>query len=97
VHVVLDNGVHDSTGGQCTLSPGVDLPAVAAACGYAQVHACRSLADLSAAVDAALREPGPSLVHLPITPGSHSPLGRPKVAPAEVARRFRDFVRTGAV
>jgi phosphonopyruvate decarboxylase len=34
VHVVLDNGVHDSTGGQASVSPNVDFAAVALACGY---------------------------------------------------------------
>ncbi|WP_410965891.1 thiamine pyrophosphate-dependent enzyme, partial [Salmonella sp. SAL4438] len=31
IHVVLDNGVHDSTGGQPTVSPGVDFAGVALA------------------------------------------------------------------
>ncbi|HEV2376570.1 MAG TPA: phosphonopyruvate decarboxylase [Streptosporangiaceae bacterium] len=92
VHIVLDNGVHDSTGGQRTLSAAVDLPAVAAACGYAQVHACRSVDDLSVAVLDSLPGRGPAFVHLPIRPGSAAGLGRPKVSPAEVARRFRSFV-----
>src|SRR6185369_12618585 len=34
-HVVIDNGVHDSTGGQSTVSASVDFAAVALACGYA--------------------------------------------------------------
>ncbi|MCY0387941.1 phosphonopyruvate decarboxylase [Robbsia sp. Bb-Pol-6] len=35
LHLVLDNGVHDSTGGQATVSAGVSFARVAAACGYA--------------------------------------------------------------
>jgi phosphonopyruvate decarboxylase len=35
VHIVLDNGVHDSTGGQATVSAGVDFAGIALACGYA--------------------------------------------------------------
>src|SRR3546814_4314128 len=34
IHILLDNGVHDSTGGQQTASPGVDFARVALACGY---------------------------------------------------------------
>jgi len=94
-HVVLDNGVHDSTGGQRTLSAAVDLPAVAAACGYARVHACGSVADLSAALRDGLSGHGPTFLHLPIRPGSIARLGRPKVSPADVARRFRSFVTSG--
>ena len=33
VHVLLDNGVHDSTGGQATVSSGVDFAGVALSCG----------------------------------------------------------------
>lgn len=92
VHVVLDNGVHDSTGGQRTLSGAVDLPAVAAACGYARVDSCGRLADFGSAIGAALRAQGPALVHLPIAPGSPPQLGRPGIGPPEVARRFRAFL-----
>jgi phosphonopyruvate decarboxylase len=95
VHLVLDNGVHDSTGGQRTLSSIVDVPAAAAACGYGQVHTCATGDDLSDALRSALAGQGPSLIYLPIRPGSLSNLGRPKVTPAEVARRFRSFVTSG--
>lgn len=96
VHVLLDNRVHDSTGGQRTLSAQVDFPAVAAACGYAQVHECGDLRGFAAALGAALGGRGPSLVYLRIRPGSMAGLGRPDVHPSEVARRFRDFVTGSA-
>ena len=35
VHLLLDNGAHESTGGQATVSRGVDFAAIASACGYA--------------------------------------------------------------
>jgi phosphonopyruvate decarboxylase len=95
VHVVLDNGVHDSTGGQRTVSTVADLAGVAAACGYARVHRCGGLDDLSAALDDALAGPGPALIHLRIRPGSLERLGRPRVSPHEVAHRFRGFVAAG--
>jgi len=96
VHLVLDNGVHDSTGGQRTLSGIVDVPAAAAACGYDQVHICATAEHLSTALKSALSGQGPSLIYLPIRPGSLSNLGRPKVTPIEVARRFRSFVTRDA-
>src|SRR3984885_14924854 len=34
-HLLLDNGAHDSTGGQATVSPQVSFAQIAAACGYA--------------------------------------------------------------
>lgn len=96
LHVVLDNGVHDSTGGQRTLAAQVDFPALAAACGYEQVHDCGGLASFGDALKVAQSGPGPAFVYLRISPGSLTGLGRPDVHPAEVARRFRAFV-TGTV
>ena len=93
VHVILDNGVHDSTGGQATVSATVDFAGVAVACGYARAVTCDDLAGLEQAMRAALAEPGPHLVHVRIAPGSIDNLGRPTVTPAEVATRFHKFLQ----
>ncbi len=92
VHLILDNGVHDSTGGQATVSANVDFARVALACGYRRAASCDSIAGLARALLEALTEPGPSLVHLRIAPGSLEKLGRPAISPPEVARRFRAFL-----
>lgn len=90
LHVVLDNGVHDSTGGQATVSSSVDFTAVALACGYRYAALCRGLSGFDAALGEA--GPGPALIHVRIQPGSLAKLGRPTVGPDEVARRFRSFL-----
>jgi phosphonopyruvate decarboxylase len=95
VHVVLDNGVHDSTGGQATVSASVDFAAVAVACGYASGAACDSLDGFERAMAAMRATSGPHLIHARIAPGSLDTLGRPTIKPPEVARRFRQFL-TGA-
>ena len=92
VHLILDNGVHDSTGGQATVSPVVSFAATAQACGYRTSYLCDTLAGFNDCLGAALAGPKPSLIHLRMAPGSLSPLGRPTVKPAEVARRFQDFL-----
>ncbi|WP_338676244.1 phosphonopyruvate decarboxylase [Streptomyces sp. SCSIO 30461] len=94
-HVLLDNQVHDSTGGQRSLSAGTDFPAVAAACGYPSVFDCTDLAGLREALQEAAAAPGPCFVHARIQPGSLEPLGRPTLHPSDVARRFRSFVAGG--
>jgi phosphonopyruvate decarboxylase len=92
VHVLLDNRVHDSTGGQATVSPFVDFPRVAVACGYRSGTVCDELDGFAGALKEALGRTGPHLIHLRIRPGSIENLGRPTVKPAEVARRFRNFL-----
>ena len=92
IHVLLDNGVHDSTGGQATVAASVDFAAVAVACGYRAAYAVDDLPGFDTALADALGREGPVLIHARITPGSMSSLGRPTVAPHEVARRFREFL-----
>lgn len=92
LHVILDNGVHDSTGGQATASPSVDFAAVALACGYRAAFSCDSAAGFAEAFKRALTADGPVLLHARILPGSLEKLGRPTIAPHEVAQRFRGFL-----
>ena len=92
LHVILDNGVHDSTGGQATASPSVDFAAVALACGYRRAFTCDSTAGFAEAFKQALAADGPILLHARIRPGSLAKLGRPTIAPHEVAQRFRGFL-----
>lgn len=95
IHLLLDNGVHDSTGGQATVSASVDFARVAIACGYADATAADDLGGFEAAFASALKTPGPHLIHLRIQPGSMDKLGRPTIKPPEVARRFRSFLLRG--
>lgn len=92
VHLLLDNGVHDSTGGQATVSPSVDFAGVALACNYAFAAACDDVAGFAAAWGQAVAAAGPALIHVRIRPGSIATLGRPTIPPHAVARRFRAFL-----
>lgn len=90
VHVLLDNGQHESTGGQATVSAGVDFCAIAAGAGYPSAAAIADPAALAAAL--ADRKPGPRFIHVPILPGVPEKLPRPTVTPPEVADRLAAFL-----
>ena len=92
LHVILDNESHDSTGGQATSSPVVDFAQLAAAANYRNAISLESRADLAEAIKRLRREPGPTLVHVKIRPGSPKSLGRPTVKPHEVKERFMQFL-----
>lgn len=92
IHIVLDNGTYDSTGGQATVSASADFAAVAAGVGYPRSYRCDNLDGFGRALNAALASPGPHLIHMRIAPGSLAKLGRPTVKPPEVARRFQAFL-----
>jgi phosphonopyruvate decarboxylase len=91
VHVLLDNGAHDSTGTQATVSSSCDLAAVARACGYPRVLRPAGAAELEAALRQA--EPGLTFVHVRTRPRTNRKLPRPEMTPAEVAVRFRGWLR----
>lgn len=82
-HVVFNNGVHDSVGGQPTSIGQVDVRALAESCGYRHAVALSSLEALPGEL-ARLRETGgPVLLELRVRPGSRGDLGRPGATPAE--------------
>ena len=87
-HVVLNNGVHRSTGGQPSLACAVDFADLAAACGYA--HATRSNADASVHnhAQAFFARAGPGLWELHCL-AEATQAGRVSVSPPEMAARFR--------
>jgi len=87
VHIVLDNGQHESTGGQPTSTATTDLAGVAAACGYRHVERATSAERLSDLLRERLD--GPLFIHVPIHPGVPQKLPRPTMTPPEVAARFR--------
>jgi phosphonopyruvate decarboxylase len=91
VHVLLDNGVHDSTGAQATVAPAIDLARVAVACGYTDVRRIAGEAELTEAVRGA--RAGPVFLHVRTAPRANRKLPRPRETPAEVAGRFMAWMR----
>ena len=84
-HLVLDNGVHDSTGGQSTVSDAISLAGVASACAYREA----SEAFTKEALERFLQSRnGPAMQQLKIKPGVPDGLPRPSVSPAEVKQRL---------
>lgn len=90
LHVLLDNGMHESTGGQATVAGTVDFCAIAAASGYAQARSLADPDELRQAVAAPSR--GPGFIHVPIAPGIAKGLPRPSVLPSQVAARLRQHL-----
>jgi len=84
-HLLLDNGVHESTGGQATVSRGLSFAGVARACGYRSADEGLSGADLERFLRTS---EGPSLLQLKTRPGVPEGLPRPDVKPRQVKQRL---------
>ncbi|EHP40188.1 phosphonopyruvate decarboxylase [Cupriavidus basilensis OR16] len=89
-HVLLDNGAHDSTGGQATVSHHVSFAGVASACGYASAAEGDHLDLLDQALSGAApaRAAGPRFVALTISAGTPDGLPRPTITPVDVKTRL---------
>ncbi len=94
VHLVVDNGTYASTGGQLTVSPNVDFPAAALACGYRAAARCRGTRGLAEALDWTVNRSGdgPILLQVAVDEREAEGLERPVLSPQEIALAFRDAV-----
>jgi phosphonopyruvate decarboxylase len=93
IHIILDNEVHDSTGGQATASRTTRFAEVASAANYRNVCEATTLQDFRDKLTQLTKLKGPSLIHLKVKAGSLQNLGRPGLSPVEVKDRFMDFLR----
>jgi phosphonopyruvate decarboxylase len=86
-HLLLDNGAHDSTGGQATVSPNVSFAAVASACGYASSLDTDDLGQIAGWLHQAPAA-GARFARLLTRPGSPKDLPRPTLTPVDVKTRL---------
>jgi len=93
LHILLDNQVHDSTGGQNTVSHNVDFVNIAAACGYEKSCYIHSLHELEKCIQEWKMTKGLTFIYLKISKGSKQNLGRPTVTPSEVKTRLQRFFK----
>jgi len=92
-HIVLDNGVHDSTGGQKTAAEAVNFIQLAHSLNYTNVIGVSSLAELNDAIANWKTKQVLTFIYVRIKAGSPSTLGRPTVTPQDVAKRFSAFIK----
>ena len=85
VHIVFNNGAHDSVGGQPTVGQKIDVEAVAKAVGYSDVISVENQMSLMAAmnhVNNAVID-GVSLINVNVRKGNRKDLGRPTTTPQQ--------------
>lgn len=86
LHVVINNGAHDSVGAQPTVGYLADLCGIARACGYLRVERAESAEELRTALAGALD--GPVFLEVRVHPGARRDLGRPTSSPRENKEAF---------
>ncbi len=66
IHIVLDNGVYASTGGQPSVSDNIDFPKIARGCGYKNVYSVKEASSLARVMTKLSSDKGPSFIHVQI-------------------------------
>jgi phosphonopyruvate decarboxylase len=95
VHVVFNNGAHDSVGGQPTVGLDIDLPAVARAVGYRQVCSVKTKDELRQALTAVAE--GPVFLEVQVRKGNRKDLGRPTTTPVQNKEALMAFLDNKSV
>ena len=63
-HIIINNGAHDSVGGQPTLGLNIDFIQIAKSCGYKNVYSCFSQNEIVKCVREMRNNKGPSLLEV---------------------------------
>ena len=92
VHVVFNNGAHDSVGGQPTVGLKIDLPAVAKACGYSATFSVETPEALGEALKQVNAANGPILLEVKVKKGNRKDLGRPTTTPIQNKEALMEFL-----
>lgn len=95
VHVVFNNGAHESVGGQPTLGFGIDLCAIARACGYKEAMTVSTTDEFDGLSQRINSLDGPVLIELRVRIDSRDNLGRPTTTPIENKNAFMKFLSNG--
>jgi len=97
VHVVFNNGAHDSVGGQPTVGLKIDLPAVAKAVGYKAAITVSSKEELEKELSTLNSQlstlGGPILLEVQVRKGNRKDLGRPTTTPIQNKEALMSFLK----
>ena len=88
VHIVINNGAHETVGGQPTVASNMDIVAIAKGCGYSMAVSVGSFEALDEALYIAKKSDKLSLIEVKCAVGARKDLGRPTLTPSEIKKGF---------
>ncbi len=92
VHVIFNNGAHDSVGGQPTVGLKVNLAGIAKAAGYKDTVSVTTAEDLGSALKVLKTMRGPVLLEVRVHRGNRKDLGRPTTTPIQNRDALMEFM-----
>lgn len=92
VHILINNGAHETVGGVPTVSNNMDYPAIALACGYKKAFKAVTEDEIVNVLKEAKQEEGPVFVEIRSNLLSREDLGRPTTTPIQNRDAFMNFL-----
>jgi phosphonopyruvate decarboxylase len=92
IHIVLNNGAHDSVGGQPTRALHLDLSNISIACGYGKSLRVKTVDEIQFHLNAMLLESKSCFLEILCRRGNRADLGRPKQTPAQNRDNFMRYL-----
>lgn len=93
VHIVINNGAHESVGGMPTAASTVDLVAAAKACGYQETVKVYEYDALDKALKRAKESNVLTFIEAAAAIGARADLGRPTIRPVENKKEFEGHLK----
>ena len=93
IHVVINNGAHETVGGMPTVAASADLVAIAKGCGYPNAVCVDSFDALDRELEAAKARDELSLIEVKCSIGARDDLGRPTTTALENKQNFMEYLK----
>ena len=92
VHIVINNGAHETVGGMPTVTDKMNLVAMARACGYPKAICADNVEELEWALEDAKQGKELAFIEVKCAIGSRNDLGRPTTTAIENKENFMDYL-----
>ncbi len=92
IHVVINNGAHETVGGMPTAAGKIDLVKIALACGYPNAVSANDFAELDEALENAKKKNELCFIEVKCSIGAREDLGRPTTMALENKRNFMEYL-----
>lgn len=92
IHVVINNGAHETVGGMPTVAGKIDLVKIALACGYPNAISANDFVELDEALENAKKKNELCFIEVKCSIGAREDLGRPTTTALENKRNFMEYL-----
>ncbi len=93
VHIIVNNGAHETVGGMPTVAKDIDLTSIAKACGYPYAESVDNFIDLDKKLLEAKHKNDLIMIEIKCSIGAREDLGRPTTTALENKHNFSDYLK----